>query len=77
MGPSLWGFEEREKIMAFFERVSGARMHNELYPHWRRASDLPEGLADDLWQYTEKFPAFVSELENLLLDKPHLPSTAC
>ena len=36
--PPLWGFEEREKLMGFYERASGARMHRQLFSDWRRSS---------------------------------------
>lgn len=66
--PSLWGFEEREKLMAFYERVSGARMHANYFRPGGVARDLPEGLADDIFAYTDKFPKFLSALEDLLTE---------
>ena len=53
--PSLWGFEEREKLMEFYERVSGARMHANYFRPGGVNLDLPAGLADDIWEYTEHF----------------------
>jgi NADH-quinone oxidoreductase subunit D len=64
--PSLWGFEEREKLMEFSERVSGARMHANYFRPGGVYRDLPDGLADDIWEYTEKFPAFLADIEDLL-----------
>ncbi|EWY42115.1 NADH dehydrogenase subunit D [Skermanella stibiiresistens SB22] len=64
--PSLWGFEEREKLMEFYERVSGARLHANYFRPGGVAFDMPAGLADDIWEYTEHFPKFLSDLENLL-----------
>lgn len=64
--PALWGFEEREKLMEFYERVSGARMHANYFRPGGVNLDLPAGLADDIFEYTERFPKFYSDLENLL-----------
>ncbi|WP_119678485.1 NADH-quinone oxidoreductase subunit D [Indioceanicola profundi] len=64
--PSLWGFEEREKLMEFYERVSGARLHANYFRAGGVHQDLPAGLADDIWEYTERFPAFIDDLDNLL-----------
>jgi NADH-quinone oxidoreductase subunit D len=66
--PSLWGFEEREKLMEFYERVSGARMHANYFRPGGVNLDLPAGPADDIWEYTERFPKFVADLENLLVE---------
>ena len=64
--PSLWGFEEREILMEFYERVSGARLHANYFRPGGVALDLPAGLADDIWAYTERFPKFMDDLEGLL-----------
>ena len=64
--PSLWGFEQREELMGFYERVSGARLHANYFRPGGVNLDLPAGLADDIWAYTEQFPKFVDELEDLL-----------
>ena len=66
--PSLWGFEERELLMEFYERVSGARLHANYFRPGGVAQDMPAGLADDIWAYTERFPKFVDDLENLLTE---------
>jgi NADH-quinone oxidoreductase subunit D len=66
--PSLWGFEERELLMEFYERVSGARLHANYFRPGGVAQDMPAGLADDIWAYTERFPKFVDDLETLLTD---------
>lgn len=66
--PSLWGFEEREKGMEFYDRVCGARLHaNYVRPGGVRY-DLPEGLAEDMWAWTESFPKVLDELEGLLTE---------
>ena len=64
--PALWGFEEREILMEFYERVSGARLHANYFRPGGVALDLPAGLADDIWAYTERFPKFMDDLEGLL-----------
>ena len=66
--PSLWGFEEREKLMEFYERVSGARLHANYFRAGGVHQDLPAGLADDIWAYMETFPRFLDDLENLLTE---------
>lgn len=66
--PSLWGYEEREKLMEFYERVSGARMHANYFRPGGVAQDLPDGLADDIWEYTETFPKFVDDLHMLITE---------
>jgi NADH dehydrogenase (ubiquinone) Fe-S protein 2 len=64
--PFLWGFEEREKIMEFYERVSGARMHAAYFRPGGVAQDLPLGLCDDIALFVEQFSARCDELEELL-----------
>ena len=64
--PSLWGFEERELLMEFYERVSGARLHAAYFRPGGVHQDMPAGLADDIWEYTEHFPKFLADLEGLL-----------
>jgi NADH-quinone oxidoreductase subunit D len=64
--PALWGFEEREILMEFYERVSGARLHANYFRPGGVTLDLPAGLADDIWAYTERFPKFMDDLEGLL-----------
>ncbi len=66
--PSLWGFEEREKGMEFYERVSGARMHANYFRPGGVHQDLPGGLADDMYEYAENVPKFIDQLEELLTE---------
>ncbi|MCG5242852.1 NADH-quinone oxidoreductase subunit D [Azospirillum doebereinerae] len=66
--PALWGFEEREILMEFYERVSGARLHANYFRPGGVAWDLPAGLLDDIWAFTETFPKFMDDLDNLLTD---------
>ncbi|MCB9948521.1 MAG: NADH-quinone oxidoreductase subunit D [Rhodospirillaceae bacterium] len=64
--PSLWAFEQRELLFEFYERASGARMHCAYFRPGGVAQDLPAGLADDIWAWTEQFPKFMEELAGLL-----------
>lgn len=64
--PFLWGFEYRERIMEFYERVSGARMHAAYYRVGGVAQDLPLGLLDDVYAFCSNFLQFTNELEELL-----------
>jgi NADH-quinone oxidoreductase subunit D len=64
--PGLWGFEEREIMMEFYERVCGARLHANYFRPGGVASDMPDGLADDIWEFTETYPKFIDDCDNLL-----------
>ena len=66
--PSLWGFEEREKIMEFYERVCGARLHANYFRPGGVAFDMPDGLTEDIWDYTEGFSKFLDDMEGLLTE---------
>jgi len=66
--PPLWGFEEREKLMVFYERVSGSRMHANYFRAGGVHQDMPPGLADDIGEFCETFPKVVDDLENLLTE---------
>lgn len=64
--PFLWGFEEREKLMEFYERVSGARMHAAYVRPGGVSQDLPEGLLDDIYMWATQFGDRLDETEELL-----------
>ncbi len=64
--PSLWGFEEREKLMEFYEAASGARLHANYFRTGGVAKDLPAGLEERIGEWLEGFPKFVDDLESLL-----------
>ena len=68
MTPMLWGFEEREKLMEFCERASGARLHLNYFRPGGVAHDLPAGLTDDIAAWCETFPAIIDDLEGLLTE---------
>ena len=64
--PSLWGFEEREKLLQFYEAVSGARYHANYFRAGGVARDLPGNLAEEIGEWASTFPKFIDELEQLL-----------
>jgi len=66
--PFMWGFEEREKMMEFYERVSGARMHAAYIRPGGVTADIPLGLADDIYEFCKQFPGRLDEIEELLTD---------
>jgi len=66
--PSLWGFEERETLMTFYERVSGSRLHANYFRPGGVHKDLPRGLTDDILSFCETFPKVIDDLETLLTD---------
>lgn len=64
--PFLWGFEEREKLMEFYERVSGARMHANYIRPGGVSQDLPIGLLDSIQEFIKQFASRVDEIEDML-----------
>ncbi len=66
MTPLLWGFEERETLMEFYERVSGARLHAAYFRPGGVHQDMPAGLAEDIASFIETFPKFIDDMESLL-----------
>ncbi len=66
--PSLWGFEEREKLLEFHEAASGARLHANYYRPGGVAKDLPVGLEEKIAAWAESFPKFIDDLETLLTE---------
>ena len=66
--PSLWGFEEREKLMEFYERASGSRLHANYFRAGGIHQDLPRGLETDIGEFCKKFPSILDDLEKLLTD---------
>ena len=66
--PTLWGFEEREKLMGFYERVSGSRLHANYFRAGGVHKDLPAGLDNDIDEFCNKFPNIIDDLETLLTD---------
>src|SRR3569623_2985760 len=66
MTPFLWAFEEREKLMEFYERVSGARMHANYIRPGGVAQDLPRGLTEDVVKFITKFIPRCLEIADIL-----------
>lgn len=66
--PALWGYEEREKLLEFYEAASGARFHANYFRPGGVAQDLPAGLEDKIGAWAKEFPAWIDELEGLLTE---------
>jgi NADH-quinone oxidoreductase subunit D len=64
--PPLWGFEEREKLMVFYERASGSRMHAAYFRPGGVHQDLPPKLIDDIWGFCDPFLKVCDDLDSLL-----------
>ncbi|MDF3024160.1 MAG: nuoD [Alphaproteobacteria bacterium] len=64
--PALWGFEEREIGMEFYERVCGARLHANYFRPGGVAQDMPAGLADDMYAWAGSVQKFIDDMESLL-----------
>ena len=66
MTPMLWCFEQRELLMEFYERVSGARLHAAYYRAGGVHQDLPAGLLDDVMKWADEFPKIIADMSDLL-----------
>jgi NADH-quinone oxidoreductase subunit D len=66
--PPLWGFEEREKLMVFYERASGARMHANYFRTGGVHQDVTQELLDDIHVFCEQFPKALDDIEGLLTE---------
>jgi len=66
--PPLWGFEEREKLMVFYERASGSRMHAAYFRPGGVHQDIPQELVDDIGEWCDPFLQVCDDLESLLTD---------
>ncbi|MGE5501120.1 MAG: NADH-quinone oxidoreductase subunit D [Ignavibacteriales bacterium] len=64
--PPLWGFEEREKLMVFYERASGARMHANYFRVGGVRQDLPPELIEDIDRWCDNFPKVLDDIEGLI-----------
>jgi NADH dehydrogenase (ubiquinone) Fe-S protein 2 len=64
--PFLWAFEEREKLMGFYERVSGSRMHSCYIRPGGVSQDIPSGLLEDIYQFSIQYESRLDEVEELL-----------
>ncbi len=66
--PPLWGFEEREKLMVFYERASGSRMHAKYFRVGGVHQDLPPKLIEDIYKFCETHPKVLDDLWDLFID---------
>jgi NADH-quinone oxidoreductase subunit D len=66
--PPLWGFEEREKLMVFYERASGARLHANYFRTGGVHQDVPPELLDDIGEFCRHFPKVLDDIEGLLTE---------
>ncbi len=66
--PPLWGFEEREKLMVFYERACGARLHAAYLRPGGVHQDLPDKLLDDIEEWAHTFPAVLDDIDGLLTE---------
>ncbi|MCX7343412.1 MAG: NADH-quinone oxidoreductase subunit D [Proteobacteria bacterium] len=66
MTPFLWAFEEREVIMGFYEKASGARLHAAYFRPGGVANDVTKSLLEEIYSFTERFPKVVDDIENLV-----------
>ena len=66
--PFLWGFEERERLMEFYERVSGARLHANYFRPGGVHLDMPAGLAEDILAFCDTFPQTIDDIERILTE---------
>ena len=64
--PPLWGHEEREKLMVFYERACGARLHSNYFRPGGVHQDLPDALVEDIDAWAVAFPKMCNDLETLL-----------
>ena len=64
--PMLWGFEEREKLMEFYEAVSGARLHAAYFRVGGVHQDMPADIPERIGEWADKFPRFLDDMETLL-----------
>ena len=68
MTPVLWGFEEREKLMGFYERASGARLHAAYFRTGGVHQDIPPALVDDIAAWCDTFPQVLDDMEALIVE---------
>lgn len=68
MTPLLWMFEEREKMLEFYERASGARFHAAYFRPGGLAGDIDDSLVEDMLSFLEKFPAYIADMEDVLTE---------
>ncbi len=77
MTPLLWMFEEREKMMGFYEKVSGSRMHAAYFRPGGVHQDMPDGLKEEIMDFAENFPKILGDMENLLTENRIFKQRMC
>ena len=68
MTPITWGFDEREKLLDFYEEVSGSRFHANYFRAGGVHQDLPDGLLEKIYDFCISFPKVVDDMETLLTE---------
>ncbi len=68
MTPLLWMFEEREKVLEFYERASGARFHSAYIRPGGVHQDIPAGMEDDIYKWAKGFTKIIDDVDNLLTE---------
>lgn len=68
MTPLLWMFEEREKLLEFYERASGARFHSAYIRPGGVHQDIPAGMEEDIYKWAEGFSQYIDDVDNLLTE---------
>lgn len=77
MTPLLWMFEQREKMIGFYEKVSGSRMHAAYIRPGGVHQDLPDGLLEEIAQFTKEYPKWIDEMEDLLTENRIFKQRMC
>ena len=68
MTPITWGFDEREKLLDFYEEVSGSRFHAAYFRAGGVHQDLPDGLTDRIFNFCNSFPKALDDIESMLTE---------
>lgn len=77
MTPLLWMFEEREKMISFYEKVSGSRMHAAYIRPGGVSQDMPDGLLEEIAEFSENYPKLLADMEDLLTDNRIFKQRMC
>ncbi len=68
MSPITWGFDEREKLLDFYEEVSGSRFHAAYFRAGGVHKDLPDGLLQKIYDFCQSFPKALDDIETMLTE---------
>lgn len=77
MTPLLWMFEEREKMINFYEKVSGSRMHAAYIRPGGVSQDMPDGLLEEIAEFAEEYPKLLADMEDLLTENRIFKQRMC